>query len=64
MEVLGPGIELMPQQQPELLQGQCQFLNPLRHKGTPGSTFEGVFLEFHPTGLMQATAQKGPFVQV
>ena len=54
----------MPQQQPELLQGQCQFLNPLRHKGTPGSTFEGVFLEFHPTGLMQATAQKGPFVQV
>ena len=34
-EVPGPGIKLVPQQWPKLLQWQCQVLNPLHHKGTP-----------------------------
>ena len=36
VEIPGPGIEPVSQQQPELLQGQCQVLNPLHHQGTPG----------------------------
>ena len=35
VEVLGPGIELELQQQPEPLQQQCWILNPMHHKGTP-----------------------------
>ena len=34
-EVPGPGIKPVPQQQPELLQWQCQILNLLNHTGTP-----------------------------
>ena len=34
-EVPRPGIKPTPQQQLELLQWQCQILNPLCHKGTP-----------------------------
>ena len=35
MEVPGPGIEPMPQQQLDPLQRQCQIPNQLYHKGTP-----------------------------
>ena len=36
MEVPGPGIEPASQQQPDLFQWQCQILNPLLHRRTPG----------------------------
>ena len=37
MEVPGPEIETVPQQQPKPLQSQCQIVNPPRNKGTPGT---------------------------
>ena len=35
MEILGPGIEPVPQQWLKLLQWQCQIFNLLCHRGTP-----------------------------
>ena len=39
MGVSGPGIEPIPQQQPELLQWQCWIINPLCQKRTPKFCF-------------------------
>ena len=43
MEVPGPGIKCVPQQQLKPLQGQRQILKPLSHKKTP----EQIFFNFH-----------------
>ena len=42
VEVPGPSIKPEPQQQPKLLQWQCQILNPLCHKRTPGQNILNV----------------------
>ena len=60
----GPGIGLTPQQPPELLQGQCQILNPdllLCHKRTLKATFLvfGFFCLFRATPAACGGSQLG-----